>query len=107
MAEHCTCGAELPPDSRFCHKCGKPQREEIVVEQPPTPPPLVFIAPADPPAIPLAPSFHNPIAVRVGLFVASIAALLCVLLPFGFVIWLPSAGFIATYLFIRRTGLSL
>src|SRR5438552_13672559 len=101
MPEYCTCGAQLPPDSRFCHKCGKPQREEVVVEQPPSPPPLNFIAPA---AKPLAPSFHNPIAVRVGLFVASFAALLCVLLPFGCVIWLPSAGFIAVYLYSRRTG---
>jgi hypothetical protein len=104
MPDYCTCGAELPPDSRFCHKCGKPQREEMAVEQQPPPPPLVSIAPA--PA-PLAPSFHNPIAVRVGLFVASIAALLCVLLPFGCVVWLPSAGFIAVYLYSRRTGQSL
>ena len=27
MSEFCTCGAELPPDALFCHKCGKPQRE--------------------------------------------------------------------------------
>jgi len=27
MPDNCTCGAELPPDSLFCHKCGKPQRE--------------------------------------------------------------------------------
>jgi hypothetical protein len=107
MADYCTCGAELPPDSRFCHKCGKPQREEIVVEQPPTLPSLSFVAPIAPVAMPLTPSFHNPIAVRVGLFVASIAALLCVLLPFGCVIWLPSAGFIAVYLYSRRTGQSL
>jgi hypothetical protein len=104
MPEYCTCGAELPPDSRFCHKCGKPQRDEIVVEQTPLPPLISVIAPA---ATPLAPSFHNPIAVRVGLFVASIAALLCVLLPFGSVIWLPSAGFIAVYLYSKRTGQSL
>jgi hypothetical protein len=104
MPEHCTCGAELPPDSRFCHKCGKPQREEIVVEQPPSPPPLDF---APPIAKPSAPSFHNPIAVRVGLFVASITSLLCLMLPFGSVIWLPSAGFISVFLYSRRTGQSL
>ena len=104
MPEYCTCGAELPPDSRFCHKCGKPQRDEIVVEQPTSPPLISVIAPA---ATPLTPSFHNPIAVRVGLFVASIAALLCGLLPFGSVIWLPSAGFIAVYLYSKRTGQSL
>lgn len=101
MPEFCTCGAELPPDSRFCHKCGKPQREEMVVEQPPIAPVFVVTEPA---REPVPPSFHNPIAVRVGLFVASITALLCLLLPFGFVIWLPGAGFIAVYLFSRRTG---
>ena len=107
MPEYCTCGAELPPDSRFCHKCGKPQRDEIVVEQAPPPPRFDFAAPVAPTAMPMAPSFHNPIAVRVGLFVASFATLLCGLLPFGFVIWLPSAGFIAVYLYSRRTGQSL
>ena len=104
MPDYCTCGAELPPDSRFCHKCGKPQREEMVVEQPPTPPPLDFVPPTAPIPTPLTPSFHNPIAVRVALFVASFASLLCVLLPFGCVVWLPSAGFAAVYLFSRRTG---
>ena len=106
MPEFCTCGAELPPDSRFCHKCGKPQREEMVVEQPPPPPSAI------PEVMPTqiwhgAPSFHHPVAVRVGLFVASIATFLCLAVPFGFVIWLPAAGFISVYLFSRRTGQSL
>jgi hypothetical protein len=26
----CTCGAFLPEDARFCHKCGKPQYEEDI-----------------------------------------------------------------------------
>ena len=26
VPEFCTCGARLPEDARFCHKCGKPQR---------------------------------------------------------------------------------
>ena len=79
----------------------------MVVEQPLAPPPLNFIAPAALPATPLTPSFHNPIAVRVGMFVASFTALLCVLVPLGSVIWLPSAGFLAVYMFSRRTGQSL
>ncbi|MBV9305569.1 MAG: zinc ribbon domain-containing protein [Acidobacteriaceae bacterium] len=28
MQPRCTCGAILPDDARFCHKCGKPQFEE-------------------------------------------------------------------------------
>jgi hypothetical protein len=50
------------------------------------------------------PSFHNPVALRVGLFVAMIATFLCLAVPYGFAIWLPSAGFISVYLFSRRTG---
>lgn len=105
MAEFCTCGAQLPPDARFCHRCGKPQREESFVvasDAPPVAPVVIAAAPPIPP-----PSFHNPVAVRVGLFVASIATLLCLELPLGFIVWLPSAGFTAVYLFSRRTGQSL
>src|SRR5260370_1921975 len=106
MPEFCTCGAELPPDSRFCHKCGKPQREEMVVEQPPPPPSAI------PAEIPMqawhgVPSFHHPVAVRVGLFVASIATFPWLAVQFGFVIWVAAAGFISVYLFSRRTGQSL
>src|SRR5271155_4114977 len=101
----CTCGAQLLPDSRFCHKCGKPQREEAFVPPPEKVEPPICVALAAAP--PVAPSFRNPVAVRVGLFVASIATFLCLALPYGFVIWLPSAGFTAVYLFSRRTGQSL
>jgi hypothetical protein len=30
VEQRCTCGALLPPDARFCHKCGKPQYEEDI-----------------------------------------------------------------------------
>src|SRR5258706_16455256 len=30
VPERCTCGAQLPPDALFCHKCGKPQREDLI-----------------------------------------------------------------------------
>src|ERR1700751_3927993 len=26
----CTCGAQLPDDARFCHRCGKPQFEDDI-----------------------------------------------------------------------------
>jgi len=32
MSEFCSCGAQLPPDALFCHKCGKPQRELVAPE---------------------------------------------------------------------------
>jgi hypothetical protein len=109
VPEYCTCGAQLPPDARFCHKCGKPQREEdlvveeqpIVVAPPPEPPPPL---PAEPPPI----NFHNAIAVRVALATGVPVVLLTGLLstiagPLTMV--LPVAGgFFAVYLYRRRTG---
>ena len=103
VPEYCTCGAQLPPDARFCHKCGKPQREEdvpveeqpIVVAPPPPPP-----QPAEPPPI----SFRNATAVRVALatgipmfLVSAIAGPLALAVP-------VAGGFFAVYLYRRRTG---
>jgi hypothetical protein len=102
VPEYCTCGAQLPPDARFCHKCGKPQREEdLVVEEQPivvvAPPP---VAPPPPPAI----NFHNAIAVRVALLAGTLAFMISAVLgPLG-LIALAFAGFFAVYLYRRRTG---
>jgi hypothetical protein len=100
VPEYCSCGAQLPPDARFCHKCGKPQREEDVpVEQPVViePPPPV---PAEPPPI----SFRNAIAVRVALatgipmfLLSAVAGNLALAVP-------VAGGFFAVYLYRRRTG---
>jgi hypothetical protein len=74
MPEICSCGAQLPPDARFCHKCGKPQREEPLAEaligqmQAPLAPPAAVVA------LPVPLSFRNPVALRVGLLAS---ALLC------------------------------
>ncbi len=111
MPEFCTCGAQLPPDARFCHRCGKPQREEIVEAPAETAPvhPVRAIAEAAVLLAPLAPSFHNPVAVRVGFFAASLASLLSSLplLNLGFIIWWLSAGFFSVHLYRKRTGQSL
>jgi hypothetical protein len=106
VPDFCTCGAQLPEDARFCHKCGKPQRDEplLVEEQPevviaPLPPP-----PAEPPPI----SFRNPAAVRVALATGVPVVLLTGLLSAvagALTIVVPLAGgFFAVYLYRRRTG---
>ena len=105
MPDFCTCGAQLPPDSLFCHKCGKPQREIAVEEFHPAEP-EVAPPPAPPPAtvpVPLKVDFHNPIAVRIGLMMAAISTLL---------IWIPFlnfmvAGFGSAYFYRRRMGVTL
>ncbi len=108
MPDFCTCGAELPPDARFCHRCGKPQREEVVpetVERPPEIAPVAIAAAAPPPRL----NFHNATAVRIGLLMASIASLLSALPVLaagivGLAIWWLTAGFLAVYIYRRRTG---
>jgi len=110
VPEICTCGAQLPPDARFCHKCGKPQYDYPGVEQSETPPPLIEVA-----SVPQAPhvqvsgeiSFHNRLAVRVGLISAVAAVLVSVVpLPFIFLRFLAylAGGFLAVYLYSRRSG---
>ena len=106
MPEFCTCGAQLPPDARFCHKCGKPQREEPAAQ------PAPEQAPAEvPPTPPVPPpiDFRNPVAVRVGFLAALLANLLNALpyLILGCPLWLLAAGFLCVYLYNRRTGQSL
>ncbi len=110
MPDVCTCGAKLPPDARFCHKCGKPQRDEPVfveeVEEP-TPPPLTAIPAAPPPA---RIGFHNLLAVRVALMAGALGLCLFVLLgqlPGLQVIAILSpiaSGVFAVHLYKRKTG---
>jgi hypothetical protein len=104
MPEFCSCGAQLPPDALFCHKCGKPQREilapevETLARADVSPPPPL----AQPAAMAL--SFRNIPAVRIALMVAATATILGFFLPF--LNWL-AAGFFAVYFYRRRTGLLL
>lgn len=108
VPDFCTCGAHLPPDARFCHKCGKPQFEYPVIE--PEEPVSVPVAIDEPPAAPPEVGFRNPIAVRISLlvgllgFIATAVSGPFVILP---LLWLPAAGFLSVYLYRRRTGFSL
>jgi hypothetical protein len=106
MPETCTCGAQLPPDAVFCHKCGKPQREILAVEvEAPAPapawqPPAPVMEPQEPPA---RVSFRNPEALRTALLAAVLATFLLFL---SFFTWI-GAGFFAVSLYRRRTGRSM
>jgi hypothetical protein len=107
----CSCGAQLPPDARFCHKCGKPQGELSAAEAseptpPPVTPPVAAAADQGTPGI----GFRNPIAVRVA-FLAGAATSLVIVLPLPAIVqllWqimmLLCGGFLAVYLYNRRTG---
>jgi hypothetical protein len=108
MAEYCTCGAQLPPEALFCHKCGKPQREIVAPEiENNTYPAAAAVAepvPAAPRPQPLPLNFRNPIAVRIALVAAVSATILS--LPLPIVNWL-AAGFFAVFFYRRKTGFRL
>jgi len=106
----CTCGAFPPEDAQFCHKCGRPLREDE-----PEPPPVDSPAPAPPAVTPAAPvasgiaiNFHNRRAVAVSIMVAAVTLLL--LLPM--LMFAPSlspllfagGGFLASHLYRRGSG---
>ena len=113
MPDFCTCGAQLPPDSLFCHKCGKPQRDVIAPEPEPesvaefvpppaSPPPASVAAELQPPAL----NFHNLVAVRIAFVVAPVAFLLSWIPALNLVLWI-AAGFLAVFFNRRRTGVLL
>jgi hypothetical protein len=109
MPEFCTCGAQLPPDSLFCHKCGKPQREVIDAEPVPRTVEEIVPAPAAPAAAapqPPALNFHNLVAVRIAFVVAPVAFLLSWIPALNLLLWI-AAGFLAVYFHRRRTGITL
>ena len=114
MEQRCTCGAVLPEDARFCHKCGKPQYEEDIarlsaLESAVTPTPV----PPSPASSRPGPgiSFKNSRAVLVSLVVA-IGALVCVValglfLPPLVPIFLCAAGFVAVRLYRGQSAETL
>jgi hypothetical protein len=112
VPERCTCGAQLPEDALFCHKCGKPQREIVSVDEPEAavPPPIpVATVSAIPPESSVI-TFHNGTAVRIAVSMGFLA-FLCLLvvgqlaLPEALIfVWLAAAGFLAVFLYRRSTG---
>ena len=106
MPEYCTCGAQLPEDARFCHKCGRPQRDEpVLVEDPPEVQPILAPLPMAPPPPLEAPiSFRNATAVRVAVL-AGVPVFLLSAVAGPLMLAVPVAGgFFAVYLYRRRTG---
>jgi hypothetical protein len=106
MPEICNCGAQLPPDARFCHKCGKPQREEPLAEalfgemQASAAPATAAVA------LPVPMSFRNPIALRVGLLASALLCLTMIIpgVNYGSVLWWLGAGYFSVWIYKRRTG---
>jgi hypothetical protein len=108
VPEFCTCGARLPEDARFCHKCGKPQREEPVLEQEAEPVvPIIVIetpvAPAPPPPI----NLHNRLAVRAALLGGTAAFFVSAPLGAFGLIGMVLGGMLAVWVYKRGSGQGL
>ncbi|MGA2185044.1 MAG: zinc ribbon domain-containing protein [Bryobacteraceae bacterium] len=108
MPEHCTCGVQLPPDARFCHKCGKPQFDYPEPEPEPVSEPVAAAVAKRPDDTGI--SFHNRTAVRVS-FLAALVAFLLTAIPLPplitvirLLVCFVAAGFLAVYVYKRRTG---
>src|SRR3954453_6773826 len=100
MADFCTCGAQLVPDSSFCYRCGKPQRD--IPEYQPEPETTEVAAVQTPVAVASPPpvNFHNRLAIQIGRVMAILATLASFLVYFN---WL-AAGFFTVMIYRRRTG---
>ena len=115
MPSRCTCGAVLPDDARFCHKCGKPQFEENAAPINSQQSSEAAQAPLEPSAQSQTPqtgiSFKNSRAVVISLVVAA-GALVCffpiaLLAPPLFPIFLCAVGFVAVRVYKGRSAESL
>jgi hypothetical protein len=111
VPDFCTCGAQLPDDARFCHKCGKPQRDEPLLAEleaaslpAPALPALPVAAPA---AEPLPIGFHNRIAIRVAMLTGILGFGLSALTGSFALVFMAACGFFAVYWYGKRTGQQL
>jgi hypothetical protein len=118
VPERCTCGAQLPPDALFCHKCGKPQRELLEPDpEPVVEAPLITAPVAAPPspgdsykeAAPVPIGFHNGPAVRVALLAGVLSIVIWgiggrIAPPVFFPVWMILSGMLAAFLYKLRTG---
>lgn len=115
MATFCTCKTLLVEGALFCHNCGRPTRD-LTEQHENLPPEPAQEPPAAPPAAPVSAAaseigFQNPAAVRVAVLMAGLSTLISLMSPlpaFLAVFWrlfiLVVAGFVAVYLYHRRTG---
>lgn len=109
MPEFCTCGAQLPEEARFCHKCGKPQREEPVLEQPPEVPEIEIpvVAKVETPVTPPPINLRNRHAVRAALLGGTAAFFVSAPLGAFGLIGMVLGGVLAVWVYKRGSGQTL
>jgi hypothetical protein len=112
----CTCGAVLPPDARFCHRCGKPQYAEDIARieeqerQISAAPSAAVVTPERTEVSPI--SFRNSRAVFISLVVAAVALVGSMVLALAaatplFPFFLCAIGFSAVWFYNRGSSARL
>ena len=90
--------------SRFCHKCGRPTsgEPEIPVEVPR----IILTPPVLPALADSGVSFANPVVLRIAFAAAALSILLdfTPFVGFLFIFWSMGAGFLAVWMYRKRTG---
>ena len=109
MELRCTCGAYLPSDARFCHKCGRPQYEEdatrLAAESAPAPVQASLDVPGSTKTSPIG--FGNLRAVTITIAVAAVTLVplsLAMIAPPLSLIVLAAAGYCAAYFYRKQTA---
>jgi hypothetical protein len=109
VSEFCTCGAQLPDKALFCHRCGKPQRTDLIEDVP-----AAIVEAASGPAVktPAEIGFGNRPAVNIAVLCAAVSSILMsvplgVFTGFWVVFTLLASGFAAVYFYKRRWGAEL
>jgi uncharacterized membrane protein (DUF485 family) len=105
MPEYCTCGTKLVEEARFCHKCGRPTSGE---PEPVARPPRIYLAPQ---VVTAASdervSFANPVVLRIAFAAGALSILMDSLLGVLFILWAMAAGYMAVWMYQRRTGAAI
>lgn len=116
MELRCSCGAVLPSDARFCHKCGKPQYEEDLARlsdqsaATPVPEPVDVPNPKESKPVPIG--FGNLRAVAITIAVAAITLVPLFLITVSFAMIAPplipliigAAGYCAAYFYRKQSA---
>lgn len=103
----CSCRAELPPDALFCHRCGKPQRDDLVTPEPP-PARETDLRAQLPPAEPKSEGLNAGLLLRTAMIGGAVvfvcSALFVMITPALAIMGIVFGGFVAVMLYRNQSA---